>query len=105
MSKKNTFEKLSIEEFDEQFKPKENHFHKDEGILHFEPYGEEFEYVKSQKRNKIWTIVDGKDGNIYIVKGFNWLGLSLNIVGYVVTKKVWKENKDYHILYHKSNVA
>ncbi len=94
----------NIEEgFDKVFLPKFNHIENDEDILHFETFGEELEFVKSQPINKVWTIVDGvgEDTNIYIVNGF----LSpQDSVGYVVTQKEWKEGFEYKVLYHEDNV-
>jgi hypothetical protein len=47
----------------------------------FETYGEDLEYVKKQDPRCVWTLVDGDDGNLYIVDGFHYV----NRINYLVT--------------------
>jgi hypothetical protein len=51
----------------------------------FETYGEELDYVLSIANTepaRVWTLVDGDDGNLYIVDGYHLV----NRVNYFVTK-------------------
>lgn len=48
----------------------------------FETYGEELRYVMAQDPKCIWTLVDGDDGNLYIVDGYHLV----NRVAYFVTE-------------------
>lgn len=90
---------MTMEEFDIQYIPLNNHFAKDDAIFHFETYGEELEFVKKHDNNKIWTIVDSDvNNNMYLVNGFR----ILNRVGYIVTENAWIE--DIEILYHEDNL-
>jgi hypothetical protein len=91
---------LTEEEWFNTYKPIPNHiddnasFQTDEGIGYmFETYGEEYEFVKSQEPNKIWTYVDGDDGGTYIVDG----KAIVNRIGYFVTTVPYDDKQDYQI--------
>lgn len=63
------------------------------GGIMYETYGEELEYVKSQPKDKIWTIIDDED-NLYIISGFHLV----NRLGYVITKNSFNsKNETYSI--------
>ena len=50
----------------------------------FETYGEELEYVlkiANSEPDRVWTLVDGDDGNMYIVNGYHLV----NRVNYFIT--------------------
>ena len=52
----------------------------------FETYGEELDYVRSiadTEPRRVWTLVDGADGNLYIVDGYHLV----NRVNYFITKE------------------
>ena len=51
----------------------------------FETYGEELDYVLSianSEPNRVWTLVEGDDGNLYITSGYHLV----NRLNYFVTK-------------------
>ena len=48
----------------------------------FETYGAELEFVRAQDPRNIWTLVDGDDGNLYIVSGYHLV----NRINYFVTE-------------------
>jgi hypothetical protein len=51
----------------------------------FETYGEELDFVRSvydTDPRRVWTLVDGDDGNLYIVDGYHLV----NRVNYFVTE-------------------
>jgi hypothetical protein len=71
------------------YKPIKNHFtQKQEGEFmedKFETYGEELDYVRSivdTEPRRVWTLVDGEDGNLYIVDGYHLV----NRVNYFITE-------------------
>lgn len=68
------------------FKPIKNSFRKYDQLA-FETYGEEFEFVKSQSNNTIWTEVDGDDGT-FIIAGCHWV----NRIQYYITENPWDDD-------------
>lgn len=52
----------------------------------FETYDEEYEFVKAQDPNKVWTEVDGDSGT-YIISGLHFV----NRIGYYVTREPWTD--------------
>ena len=82
------FIKLSEDQFDELFPLVQNHlnptsswaFGDDPGCL-FETYGEELEFVRHQDPLKVWTLVDGDDGDLYVISGPHFV----NRIGYLVS--------------------
>jgi len=62
----------------------------------FETFGEELAFVHHQNQinpNTIWTLIDGDDGNQYIVSGFHFV----NRVGYFVSKVPFPDNADIEV--------
>ena len=90
---------LTEEEWFEQFKPIPNYlddnasFNDGEHGYMFETYGEEYEFVKAQDPNRIWTYIDGDNGGTYIIDG----KAIINRIGYFVTTVPYNESKDYQI--------
>ena len=86
----NTINKLTIDEWDKNYKPITNKFDKDasfNGVM-FETYGKELDYVLTHKNNKIWTLIDTSEGDIAIINGYHLV----NRIGYFITKSVWVED-------------
>lgn len=80
---------LSEDEFDEQYALLPNHLNPnaswavgDAGGCLFETYGEELAFVRQQDPATIWTIIDGEDGDLYVISGFHFV----NRIGYLVSK-------------------
>jgi hypothetical protein len=48
----------------------------------YETFDEEFDYVKNQPKENVWTIIDEED-ELYIVSGLH----IINRVGYLITKE------------------
>lgn len=79
---------LSEDEFDELFPMVRNHlnptaswaFGDGSGCL-FETYGDELEFVKRQDPLTVWTLVDGDDGDLYVISGPHFV----NRIGYLVS--------------------
>ena len=70
------------------FKPIKNYISKypDPNLIHFETYDDEYEFVKAQDPNKIWTEVDGDSGT-YIIAGLSWV----NRIHYYITENPWTD--------------
>lgn len=76
---------LTIEEWDQTYKPKPNPFDPDASLggVMLETYGKELEYVLSQDEDFVWTYVDDDEGDLVIVAGYH----VINRIGYVITEK------------------
>jgi len=79
-----------FEVLDAKYQPEKNQFsEKQQGEFvedKFETYGEELNYVLSIANTepaRVWTLVDGDDGNLYIASGYHLV----NRVNYFITKK------------------
>ncbi len=79
---------LSEAEFDAQFPLLQNHlnpnatwcFDEDRGCL-FETYGPEFEFVRHQNPQSVWTLVDGDHDTQYLLSGIHFV----NRIGYLIS--------------------
>lgn len=49
----------------------------------FETYGEELNFVRGQNVRFVWTLIDGDDGDMYLVSCFH----RVNRVGYLISSK------------------
>lgn len=90
-----TFIELTEDEFDDRFPLVPNHINPsagwalgDSGGCLFETYGEEFEFVRRHDPTKVWTLVDGDDGDIYVISGLHFV----NRVGYLLSTVPVPEN-------------
>jgi hypothetical protein len=80
---------LSEDEFDERYPLRNNHLNdsvgwclgEDGGCL-FETHGEELAFVKQQDRRCVWTLLDGTDGEMYVISGMHFV----NRIGYLVNQ-------------------
>ena len=89
------FIELTEDEFDDQYALVPNHinpsaswaFGDARGCL-FETYGEEFEFVRRYDSSKVWTLVDGDGGDLYLVSGLHYV----NRVGYLLSRNPIPEN-------------
>jgi len=89
------FIELTEDEFDVQYALVPNHinpsaswaFGDARGCL-FETFGEEFEFVRRYDPSKVWTLVDGDGGDLYLVSGLHYV----NRVGYLLSRNPIPEN-------------
>lgn len=98
----NTFMQLSEDAFDEAYPLVTNHLNPNAswsygsgpgaGCL-FETYGEELEFVRSRDPATIWTIVDGDDGDQYIISGYHLV----NRIGYLISTKPVPDDLDIEV--------
>lgn len=91
---------LSEEEFDARYPLLINHlnpsaswaFGDGPGCL-FETYGEELEFVQRQDPRTVWTLVDGDDGDQYLVSGLHFV----NRIGYLVSTVPVPDDTDIEV--------
>ena len=83
-----TFITLTEDEFDDQFPLLSNHLNRtaswvigDAGGCLFETYGEELAFIQRQAADCIWTLLDGEDGDLYVVSGCHFI----NRLGYLIS--------------------
>lgn len=74
--------------WEEIFKPIKNKISKypDDSLIHFETYGEEYDFIKEQDPKYVWTEVDGDSGT-YIVAGHHFV----NRIHYYITENPWED--------------
>jgi len=81
---------ITEDEFDRQYPLVTNHLNpnatwvygeSEAGCL-FETFGDELHFVRQQDPRNIWTLIDGEDGDLYAVSGFQFV----NRIGYLVSK-------------------
>jgi hypothetical protein len=68
-----------------KYQPVKNHITGEDDDK-FETYGAELDYVLEVAKKEprcVWTLVDGDDGNLYIVDGYHLV----NRINYFITKK------------------
>ena len=80
--------KMTKDEFDATYKLRRNHLNADSGWAFgddggclFETYGEALDFVQKQPPGTVWTLVDGDDGEQYLLSGFH----VVNRIGYLVS--------------------
>ncbi len=84
-----TLIELTEDEFDARYPLVSNHINPSAGWAIgdtgggclFETHGEEFAFVKRYDPRKIWTLVDGDDGDMYLISGLHLV----NRVGYLLS--------------------
>ena len=73
-----------LDAWDAKYQTTQNHIDPNAGDK-FETYGKELDYVLSianTEPDRVWTLVDGDDGNLYITNGYHLV----NRVNYFITK-------------------
>ena len=91
---------LTEDEFDKQHPLITNHinlnatwaFGDGPGCL-FETSGEELDFVRSQAPGTIWTLVDGDDGNQYVISGYHLV----NRIGYLISTIPFPDDADIEV--------
>ena len=86
---------LTEDQFDEQYVLIRNHINPSAGWVYgegrgclFETYGEEFDFVRRYDPKKVWTLVDGDDGDMYVISGLHFV----NRVGYLLSRDPVPDN-------------
>ncbi len=90
-----TFIELSEDEFDSRFRLRPNYLNPNASWTYgdgpgclFETYGEELAFVRQQDPLAIWTLIDGDDGDMYLISGFHFV----NRIGYLLSTVPVSEN-------------
>jgi hypothetical protein len=83
-----TFIELTEDEFDDRYPLVPNHINPstgwaigDTGGCLFETFGEEFAFIQRQDPSRVWTLIDGEDGDMYVINGLHFV----NRVGYLLS--------------------
>jgi len=96
---------LNEDEFNEQFPLAQNHLNESAGWVYlsenddeqrgclFETYGEELEFVRKQNPRCIWTLIDGDDGDQYLISGYHFA----NRIGYLISVMPLAEGKSIQV--------
>ena len=79
---------MTEDDFDMQYPLLTNHlnpnaswaFDDGHGCL-LETYGQELAFIRGQDLRTVWTLVDGDDGDLYVLSGFHYV----NRIGYLVS--------------------
>lgn len=88
--------RYDIEDWAAKFQPKQNRttYGSSWGGCMYETYGADYIHITKQDGNKVWTWMDGEDGNTYVVAGKHLV----NRIGYFVTKEPWVSDDDYALV-------
>jgi hypothetical protein len=85
-----TLIELTEDEFDARYTLIPNHINPsatwaigDAGGCLFGTSGAEFELIRRYDPRKVWTLVDGDDGDLYVVSGLHYV----NRVGYLLSRE------------------
>jgi hypothetical protein len=84
------FIKMKEQSWFDKYKPIKNHFDDNasfDGYM-FETYGEEWEFVKSQPLNTIWTFIHGDYDTLFLDSGMH----IVNRIGYFVTTNPYPDD-------------
>ncbi len=83
-----TFIELTEDEFDDRYQLVPNHINRsagwaigEAGGCLFETHGEEFAFVRRQDPRTVWTLIDGDDGDMYLISGLHFV----NRIGYLLS--------------------
>ncbi len=83
-----TFIEMTEDEFDDRYRLLQNHLNPNASWAYgdnpgclFETFGEELAFVRRQDPRTIWTLVDGEDGDMYVISGFHFV----NRIGYLLS--------------------
>jgi len=76
----------AIDQWETTYKPRQNHLDPNaswNGLM-YETHGAEWEFVKSQPNNNVWTWVDSDDGSS-LISGMHFV----NRIGYFICEQQW----------------
>ena len=87
---------MTYDDFIEKYKPITNYIDDNASFngWMFETYGDELEAVKISHPNKVWTIVEGDDGEFYVSNGYHYV----NRQGYFITEVPYEDDEMFDIL-------
>jgi len=89
--------KITEDNFDEVFKPQQNHLDDNASFngWMYETFGEEVDYVfnLAKTTKKVWTIIEGDNDTMFYVTGFH----RVNRIGYIVCEVEYTEEMDIQL--------
>lgn len=93
---------LIDDDFYARYHPVQNHLDLNaswDGCL-FETFGQELMYAweagKDEKScRKIWTLIEGDSGNLWMVPGFHYV----NRLGFFITEEEWQEDAEEYLMW------
>jgi len=62
--------------------------YREDNSMGFETYGEDLDFVRSQREDHVWTLMDDDYGKLVVVAGYHFV----NRVHYIITIKPWKDS-------------
>lgn len=99
--------KITDEQFDKVYNPLFNHIMVAQlsqyapedtcpfGGTMYETYGEELDYIRKLcsegQGNRVWTVLEGDSGDLFIQAGYHFV----NRMGYIVTEVAWEDSRLY----------
>jgi len=91
---------LTEDEFDTRYPLRTNHLNPhaswavgEGGGCLFETFGEELDFVRKQHPSTVWTLVDGEDGDMYLLSGIHFV----NRIGYLISLAPVPEEVDIEV--------
>lgn len=97
---KHTFIELTEDEFIQQYPLLTNHLNANASWAYgdgpgclFETFGPELAFVRQQDPRTIWTLVDGDDGDQYVVSGYHLV----NRIGYFISTVPVPDDRDFQV--------
>lgn len=94
------FIELTEDEFDSRYPLIVNHFDPaagwafdDEGGCLFETYDPEFEFVRQQDPQRVWTFIDAADGHLAVISGLHYV----NRIGYLISLSPYPVDTDVYV--------
>lgn len=84
--------KTDWEVFENKYQPIQNHLVEEPNVYLYETFGKDWDFIKNQNYQYVWTVVTGDNGKLYITNGHRLV----NRIGYLVTKIPWEgQVRDY----------
>lgn len=84
-----------LDKWFKQFKPVKNKIQQDarfDGCM-FETYDKELQEVQKSDPHTVWSVITDDNENECVTAGMH----VINLVGYLITKKKWKDGEDWNI--------
>lgn len=95
-----TFMELTEDEFSDRYPLVPNHLNPsagwaigDTGGCLFETFGEEFDFIRRQDPRRVWTLIDGDDGDMYVISGLH----HVNRLGYLLSRDPIPANTAFQV--------
>lgn len=88
---------MTVNEWEERYRPEINHLNPEASWQHdykggflFETFGEEEMWIYASDPRRVWTLVDGENGQEIILNGYK----HVNRLGYFICEVPWADGDD-----------